>query len=118
MSTGYRTTTAENGERLCKSNTCPDGRVEDARHFTPSHERWARRDTPSSGRASGPRPHRVKIASSRQPAVTERAPLRVLQVVGGMTRGGVETWLLNVLRKIDRSQLQMDFLVHATEPCA
>lgn len=45
-------------------------------------------------------------------------PIRILQVVGGMNRGGVETWLMHVLRNIDREQYQMDFLVHTTEPCA
>jgi len=42
----------------------------------------------------------------------------VLHVVGGMNRGGVETWLMNVLRHIDRSQVQMDFLVHTADECA
>ncbi len=43
---------------------------------------------------------------------------RVLHIVGGMNRGGVETWLMHVLRNIDRDQLQMDFLVHTIQPCA
>lgn len=43
---------------------------------------------------------------------------RVLHVVGGMNRGGVETWLMHVLRHIDRQQFKMDFLVHTTQPCA
>lgn len=42
---------------------------------------------------------------------------RILHVVGGMNRGGVETWLMHVLRTIDRDRLQMDFLVHTTQPC-
>ncbi len=37
---------------------------------------------------------------------------RILQVVGGLNRGGAETWLVQVLRNIDRKQFQMDFLVH------
>ncbi len=45
-------------------------------------------------------------------------PVRILHVVGGMNRGGVETWLMHVLRNIDREQYQMDFLVHTTEPYA
>ncbi|MGI6381360.1 MAG: glycosyltransferase family 1 protein [Anaerolineae bacterium] len=45
-------------------------------------------------------------------------PIRILQVVGGMNRAGVETWLLNVLRHIDRQRFQMDFLVHTDQPCA
>lgn len=43
---------------------------------------------------------------------------RILHVVGGMNRGGVETWLMHVLRHIDRDRFKMDFLVHTTEPCA
>jgi glycosyltransferase involved in cell wall biosynthesis len=35
-----------------------------------------------------------------------------------MNRGGVETWLLEILRHIDRDRFQMDFLVHTAEPCA
>ncbi len=39
-------------------------------------------------------------------------PIRILHVVGGMDRGGVETWLMHILRNIDRQQFQMDFVVH------
>lgn len=42
---------------------------------------------------------------------------RVLHVVGGMNRGGVETWLMHVLRHINRQEFQMDFLVHTDESC-
>jgi glycosyltransferase involved in cell wall biosynthesis len=42
--------------------------------------------------------------------------VRVLHVVGRMNAGGVETWLLRVLRRIDRRQLDMDFLVHDERP--
>jgi len=49
---------------------------------------------------------------------SENKPIRILQVVGGMNRGGVETWLMHVLRHIDRKKFQMDFLVHTTHPCA
>lgn len=45
-----------------------------------------------------------------------RQPLRILHVVGRMNRGGVETWLMHVLRHIDRSLFRMDFLVHTSEP--
>jgi glycosyltransferase involved in cell wall biosynthesis len=44
--------------------------------------------------------------------------MRILHVVGGLDRGGAETWLVQVLRNIDRSKYQMDFLVHTTKPCA
>jgi glycosyltransferase involved in cell wall biosynthesis len=37
-------------------------------------------------------------------------PVRVLHIVGAMDRGGVETWLMNMLRNLDRRQIAMDFL--------
>jgi glycosyltransferase involved in cell wall biosynthesis len=43
--------------------------------------------------------------------------IRVLHIVGGMGRGGVETWLLHILRHINRERFQMDFIVHTAEPC-
>lgn len=43
---------------------------------------------------------------------------RILHVVGRMNRGGVETWLMHVLRNIDRREFRMDFLVHTEEPGA
>ena len=45
-------------------------------------------------------------------------PRRILHVVGGMNPGGAETWLMNVLRGIDREQFRLDFLVHTAEPGA
>lgn len=39
-------------------------------------------------------------------------PIRVLQVVTYMGRGGLETMLMNYYRHIDRSKVQFDFLVH------
>lgn len=44
--------------------------------------------------------------------------LRILHVLGRMNRGGVETWLMHILRHIDRDRFAMDFLVHTTEPGA
>ncbi|HYD16512.1 MAG TPA: glycosyltransferase family 1 protein [Candidatus Nanoarchaeia archaeon] len=41
--------------------------------------------------------------------------IRVLHVLGGLNRGGAETWLVQVMRSIDRSQYQFDFLVHSSE---
>ena len=43
--------------------------------------------------------------------------MRVLHVVGEMNRAGTETWLMHVLRNIDRSKIQMDFLVHTDAAC-
>lgn len=48
-----------------------------------------------------------------------RGPVRVLHVVGrGMTRGGLQTWLMHVLRRIDRRRVACDFLVGTDRPCA
>ena len=44
--------------------------------------------------------------------------IRVLHVLGGFVRGGLETWLVQVLRRIDRDRFKMDFLVHTEQPCA
>jgi glycosyltransferase involved in cell wall biosynthesis len=41
-----------------------------------------------------------------------RRSKRVLHIVRVMDRGGVENWLMNVLRCVDRRRVQMDFLVH------
>jgi len=38
--------------------------------------------------------------------------MRILHVVGGLNRGGAETWLVAVLRHIDRRAYPMDFVVH------
>ena len=42
--------------------------------------------------------------------------IHVLHVLGRMNRGGVETWLMHVLRATDRSRYQLDFFVQTTEP--
>lgn len=45
-------------------------------------------------------------------------PLRVLQVVTNMDRGGLETMLMNYYRNIDRTRVQFDFLTHRQEKAA
>lgn len=42
-------------------------------------------------------------------------PIRVLQVVGRMRRGGMETLIMNIYRNIDRTKVQFDFLVHYSD---
>lgn len=39
-------------------------------------------------------------------------PIRVLNVVGRMGIGGIETLIMNIYRNIDRSKVQFDFLMH------
>jgi glycosyltransferase involved in cell wall biosynthesis len=42
----------------------------------------------------------------------------VLHVVGAMNRGGVETWLLNVMRRLPREDVAIDLMVHTEERAA
>ena len=44
-------------------------------------------------------------------------PIRVLQVVPAMNAGGMETFIMNVYRAIDREKVQFDFLYHYDMPC-
>ena len=43
--------------------------------------------------------------------------IRILHVVGGMDTGGIETWLMHMLRRIDRDRYRFDFLTHTDKPC-
>ena len=36
---------------------------------------------------------------------------RVLQVMGGLNRGGLETFAMNIYRAIDKEEIQFDFLL-------
>lgn len=47
-----------------------------------------------------------------------KSPIRVLQCVSNMDRGGIETMLMNYYRNIDRSKVQFDFLVNKNKPGA
>ncbi len=42
-------------------------------------------------------------------------PIRILQVVTIMNRGGLETMLMNYYRKMNRKKIQFDFMVHRDE---
>ncbi|MCM2590890.1 glycosyltransferase family 1 protein [Rossellomorea marisflavi] len=44
-------------------------------------------------------------------------PIRVLHVLGRLDRGGAETMVMNLYRKIDRSKIQFDFIIHTEETC-
>lgn len=39
-------------------------------------------------------------------------PIRVLQITGGMDMGGIENFIMNIYRNIDRNKVQFDFLIH------
>ena len=43
--------------------------------------------------------------------------IRVLHVVGGMNMGGVQSFIMNYYRNIDRENVQFDFIVHTKEKC-
>mgnify|MGYP003291139149 CR=1 FL=1 len=44
--------------------------------------------------------------------MTMERPIRILQIVSFMHRRGLETLLMNCMRRIDRTQVQFDFIVH------
>lgn len=44
-----------------------------------------------------------------------KEPIRVLQIVTTMNRGGLETMLMNYYHNIDRATIQFDFLLHRSE---
>lgn len=44
-----------------------------------------------------------------------REPIRVLQVLHILNRGGAEAMVMNLYRKIDKTRIQFDFLVHEQE---
>ena len=41
----------------------------------------------------------------------QKRKMRVLHIFARMDRGGAETWIVNILRNIDRDAYQFDFLV-------
>ena len=41
--------------------------------------------------------------------------MKILHVLGKLDRGGVETWLVQLLSQIDRTRYPMDFAVHTTD---
>lgn len=43
--------------------------------------------------------------------------IRVLHVLHGLDRGGIETFIMNVYRKIDRSKVQFDFAIVKKDKC-
>ncbi|NUQ63585.1 MAG: glycosyltransferase [Pirellulales bacterium] len=44
-------------------------------------------------------------------------PIRIAQVVSGMVPAGLETWLMRVLRRIDRRRFRFDFITNVDQPC-
>ena len=50
--------------------------------------------------------------------IISQNPIKVLQVIGIMNRGGAETLIMNLYRAIDRDKIQFDFVVHTDERAA
>ena len=44
-----------------------------------------------------------------------KEPIRILQITGGMDMGGIENFIMNIYRNIDRTKVQFDFLIHQEE---
>ncbi len=45
-----------------------------------------------------------------------KKPKRALHVFGRMNRGGAETFIMHVYRKVNRQKVQFDFAVHSAQP--
>ena len=45
-------------------------------------------------------------------------PIRILQVIGIMNRGGAEAMIMNLYRHIDKEKIQFDFVEHTAESAA
>ena len=46
------------------------------------------------------------------------SPIRVLQVIGIMNRGGAEAMIMNLYRNINRNKIQFDFIEHTSQKAA
>ncbi|MBE5848003.1 MAG: glycosyltransferase family 1 protein [Lachnospiraceae bacterium] len=44
-------------------------------------------------------------------------PVRILQVLGRLDRGGAETMIMNLYRRMDRDRIQFDFVIHTEDVC-
>jgi len=57
-------------------------------------------------------------ALTPSPNSAGQRPIRILHVLYKMDRGGAETWLMHILRHMDRQRFQQDLLVHDPSPGA
>lgn len=48
---------------------------------------------------------------------SKNKPLRILQVLGRLDRGGAETMIMNLYRRMDRERVQFDFVIHTEDIC-
>ncbi|MGA8224532.1 MAG: glycosyltransferase [Candidatus Acidiferrales bacterium] len=91
-----------------------------ARHLFDA-ERTGRETAAAYEKILARRPARsmTQLIATHQPARREPAAqkqLRILHVLGTMDPGGVETWLLQVLKNIDRDRFQFDFCTFGPRP--
>lgn len=49
------------------------------------------------------------------PNKTADRPVKVLHILGGLKRGGAESFVMNLYRNIDRENVQFDFVIHTDE---
>jgi glycosyltransferase involved in cell wall biosynthesis len=62
-----------------------------------------------------PFPLSVPMQKHPDSSVGIQRPVRILHVLGGLDCGGVETWLMRVLKLIDRERFQIDIMIHSLE---
>jgi len=63
----------------------------------------------------------ISSANRHKPVSNLSSPsraIRILHVVGGMNRGGIETSLVKFLHQMDRDRFHSDIMVHVDQPCA
>ena len=60
----------------------------------------------------------IELSMRKELWMENKKPLRILQVIGAMNFGGAESMIMNIYRKIDRSTVQFDFLVHTEADCS
>jgi glycosyltransferase involved in cell wall biosynthesis len=56
------------------------------------------------------------LSDGAESATLRPAPLRILQVLHRAGRGGIESAMLEVLRRIERARYRIDFVVRSAEP--
>ncbi|MBD2508808.1 hypothetical protein H6G91_16210 [Nostoc muscorum FACHB-395] len=60
----------------------------------------------------------MDYTNSRDIQNVDEHSIRILHIVAGMNRGGIETWLMYILRHIDCDRFQMDFMINTAQPGA
>ena len=50
------------------------------------------------------------MGENRNVQLNNSEPVRILHCVAGISRGGYETYIMNLYRNIDRTKVQFDFL--------